>query len=121
MGTVIGASLAAPIAASPAGAFLKDVNRSILLAAGVVALALGALLFSQLTSPIRQLTAAAPAISAGARSCVRGLSLGSLLARSTRWPQTWPRRKGNAKDAVIAVMQATLKAGPYRTKVVVRW
>jgi signal transduction histidine kinase len=68
VGTLIGASLAAPVAASPAGAFLKDVNRSILLAvlaAGVIALALGALLFFHLTAPIRRLTAAAHAISAG--------------------------------------------------------
>jgi two-component system OmpR family sensor kinase/two-component system sensor histidine kinase BaeS len=68
VGTVLVTSSAMPIAESSAGAFLKEVNRSILmavLAAAVIALALGALLFFQLTAPIRRLTAAAHAISAG--------------------------------------------------------
>ena len=68
VGTVIVASLIAPASDSTAGAFLTEVNRSILLAvlaAGVIALALGALLFSQLTAPIRRLTAAAHAIASG--------------------------------------------------------
>ncbi len=68
VGTVIGATPATAPATSPAGAFLQDINRSILLAvlvAGLVALALGALLFFQMTAPIRQLTAAAHAIAAG--------------------------------------------------------
>jgi signal transduction histidine kinase len=68
VGTVIVASAATPLAESSASAFLKDVNRSILLAvlaAGVIALVLGGVLFFQLTAPIRQLTAAAHAISAG--------------------------------------------------------
>ena len=62
------ASLISPASDSTAGAFLTEVNRSILLAvlaAGVIALALGALLFSQLTAPIRRLTAAAHAIASG--------------------------------------------------------
>ena len=74
-GTVIGASLATPVAASPAGASLTNVNRSILLvalAAGMIALALGALLFFRLTSPIRQLTAAARATLASVFLHVRG-------------------------------------------------
>jgi two-component system OmpR family sensor kinase/two-component system sensor histidine kinase BaeS len=68
VGTVIVASTTTLLAESSASAFLKDVNRSILLAvlaAGVIALALGGVLFFQLTAPIRQLTAAAHAISAG--------------------------------------------------------
>jgi len=68
VGTVIGAAAANPAAASPAGAFLKEVNRSILLAvlaAAVIALVLGALLFLQITAPVRRLTAAAHAIAAG--------------------------------------------------------
>jgi hypothetical protein len=75
-GTVIGASLATPVAASPASASLTNVNRSILLvalAAGMmIALALGALLFFRLTSPIRQLTAAARATLASVFLHVRG-------------------------------------------------
>ena len=69
---MIGTSLATPVATSLAGASLTYVNRSILR----VALALGALLFFRLTSPIRQLTAAARATSASARSHVRGMSVG---------------------------------------------
>ncbi len=82
VGRVIGASLAAPVAASPAGAFLTNVNRSILLAvlaASVIALALGALLFFQLTAPIRQLTAAAHAIAAGDLSQRVGVRAGDEL------------------------------------------
>jgi signal transduction histidine kinase len=87
VGTVLVTSSAMPIAESSAAAFLNDVNRSILLAvlaAGVVALALGALLFLQLTAPIRRLTAAANAISAGdldQRVAVRsGDELGELAS-----------------------------------------
>lgn len=68
IGTVIVASSAALADDSTAGAFLRDVNRSILLAvlaATAVALALGAVLFFQVTAPVRQLTAAAHAISNG--------------------------------------------------------
>jgi two-component system OmpR family sensor kinase/two-component system sensor histidine kinase BaeS len=68
IGTVIVASSATLADDSTAGAFLRDVNRSILLAvlaATVIALALGALLFFQVTAPVRQLTAAAHAISNG--------------------------------------------------------
>lgn len=68
VGTVIVASATAPTDDSTAGAFLRDVNRSILLAvlaATAVALALGAVLFFQVTAPVRQLTAAAHAISNG--------------------------------------------------------
>lgn len=68
VGTVLVASSAMPVAESFAGAFLRDVHRSILLAvaaASVIALALGALLFYELTAPIRRLTAAAHAIAAG--------------------------------------------------------
>jgi len=53
---------------TPADAFLSAVNRSTLLAvlaAAIMALALGAVLFFQITSPIRRLRAAAHAIAAG--------------------------------------------------------
>jgi two-component system OmpR family sensor kinase len=68
VGTVLVAAQPALATESPAAAFLRDVNRSILLAvaaAGLIALALGAGLFFHLTAPIRQLTAAAHAIAAG--------------------------------------------------------
>jgi hypothetical protein len=93
--TAIGAPLATPFAASPVGASLTNVNRSILLVAlavGMIALAPGALLFFRLTSPIRQLTAAARATSASAWSHVRGMSVGSLLAYAKRRPPTWSQR-----------------------------
>lgn len=67
IGTVVVASAAARTQ-TPAGEFLSAVNRSILLAAlfaGILALTLGGVLFFQLTAPIRRLTAAAHAISAG--------------------------------------------------------
>jgi len=68
VGTVLVAAQPALAAESPAAAFLRNVNRSILLAvaaAGLIALVLGAGLFFHLTAPIRQLTAAAHAIAAG--------------------------------------------------------
>jgi two-component system OmpR family sensor kinase/two-component system sensor histidine kinase BaeS len=68
VGTLIIASLDAAGPATPAGQFFGSLNRSILLAglvAGLIALALGALLFFQLTAPIRQLTVAARAVAAG--------------------------------------------------------
>ncbi|HEY63980.1 MAG TPA: HAMP domain-containing protein [Caldilineae bacterium] len=68
VGTLIIAALDTPGAATPAGQFLTELNRSILLAgviSGVVALVLGAILFFHLTAPIRQLQAAARAIAEG--------------------------------------------------------
>jgi two-component system OmpR family sensor kinase/two-component system sensor histidine kinase BaeS len=67
VGTVIVAS-GVTGAGSPASDFLSSVNRSILLAvlaAGALALALGALLFFQITAPVRDLKAAAHAIAGG--------------------------------------------------------
>jgi len=127
VGTVIGASLAAPVAASPAGAFLKDVDRLILLAvlaASVVALALGALLFFQLTAPIRQLTAAAHAISAGdlsQRVAVRsGDELGELAGAFNAMAANLALSEGQRRQMVadvahelrtpLSVMQANLEA-----------
>jgi two-component system OmpR family sensor kinase/two-component system sensor histidine kinase BaeS len=127
VGTVIGASLAEPIAASPAGAFLKEVNRSILLAvlaAGVVALALGALFFFQLTAPIRRLTAAAHAIAAGdlsQRVTVRsGDELGELadafntmaanLAASEEQRRQLVADVAHELRTPLSVMQANLEA-----------
>ena len=127
VGTVIGASLAEPIAASPAGAFLREVNRSILLAvlaAGVVALALGALFFFQLTAPIRRLTAAAHAISAGdlsQRVTVRaGDELGELADAFNTMAANLAASEGQRRQMVadvahelrtpLSVMQANLEA-----------
>ncbi len=127
VGTVIGASLAAPVAASPAGAFLTNVNRSILvavLAAGVLALALGALLFFQLTAPIRQLTAAAHAISAGdlsQRVVVRsGDELGELAGAFNAMAANLAASEGQRRQMVadvahelrtpLSVIQANLEA-----------
>ena len=127
VGTVIGASLAEPVAASPAGAFLKEVNRSILLAvlaAGVIALALGALLFFQLTAPIRRLTAAAHAIAAGdlsQRVAVRsGDELGELadafnvmaanLAASESQRRQMVADVAHELRTPLSVMQANLEA-----------
>ena len=53
---------------TPAGEFLRAMNRSILLAvlaAGAVAMALGSILFFQITAPVRKLKSAASAIAAG--------------------------------------------------------
>ena len=127
VGTLIGASLAAPVAASPAGAFLKDVNRSILLAvlaAGVIALALGALLFFQLTAPIRQLTAAAHAISAGdlsQRVAMRsGDELGELAGAFNKMAENLAALEGQRRQMVadvahelrtpLSVIQANVEA-----------
>jgi len=68
VGTLIVTSMDAVSATTPAGQFLDDVNRSILLAAlvaGVIALGLGSFLFFQLTAPIRQMMVAARGIAAG--------------------------------------------------------
>ncbi len=68
VGTLIVTSLDAPIANSPAGDFLSSINRSILIAAlfaGVVALALGLVLFRQITAPLESLTRAAKQIERG--------------------------------------------------------
>ncbi|MDD5371213.1 MAG: HAMP domain-containing protein, partial [Anaerolineaceae bacterium] len=53
---------------TPAGEFLASVNRAIVssaLIAGLIALALGGILFTQITSPLRQLKKAAVAIGSG--------------------------------------------------------
>ncbi len=127
VGIVIGASVAAPVAASPAGAFLTEVNRSILLAvlaAGVVALALGALLFFQLTAPMRRLTAAAHAIAAGdlsQRVAVRSRDeLGELAGAFNTMAANLAASEGQRRQMVadvahelrtpLSVMQANLEA-----------
>lgn len=66
IGTLIVTPLAAP--ATPASDFLGAVNRSALLsglAAGIVAIGLGSLLFIQIIRPLRRLSAAALAIAGG--------------------------------------------------------
>ena len=69
VGALVVTSLDAPRAANtPAGDFLSSVNRSILLAAlasGAIALALGFVLFRQITSPLSALNIAAQKIAAG--------------------------------------------------------
>ena len=127
VGTVIVASLIAPASDSTAGAFLTEVNRSILLAvlaAGVIALALGALLFSQLTAPIRRLTAAAHAIASGdlsQRVAGRpGDELGDLAAAFNTMAANLAASEGQRRQMVadiahelrtpLSVMQANLEA-----------
>lgn len=89
VGLLVVTLLDAPRAAStPAGDFLSSVNRSILLAAlvsGVLALALGFLLFRQITAPLDTLTQATQKIAAGdlrTRAVVRGEDEISRLGRS---------------------------------------
>ncbi len=68
VGWIIATPLAVQAANSPSGDYLASVNNSILLAAlvsGAVALALGFLLFRQITSPLGALTVAAEEIAAG--------------------------------------------------------
>jgi signal transduction histidine kinase len=127
VGTVIGASMAAPAATSPTGAFLRNVNRSILLAvlvAAVIALTLGALLFVQITAPIRRLTAAAHAIAAGdlsQRVTVRsGGELGELAGAFNAMAANLAASEGQRRQMVadvahelrtpLSVIQANLEA-----------
>ena len=68
VGTVIVSPSDLTVAGSPSLEFLSSVNRSIftaVLIAGLIALALGALLVLQITSPLRQLKQAANAIAGG--------------------------------------------------------
>ncbi len=68
IGTVIVAPSGLTAAGTPAEDFLSSVNQSIITAvliAGAIALVLGALLFFQITAPLRQLTQAANAIAHG--------------------------------------------------------
>jgi signal transduction histidine kinase len=127
VGTVLVAWSAVPAAESSAGTFLRDVNRSILLAvlaAALIALALGALLFFQLTAPIRRLTAAAHAISAGdlsQRVAVRsGDELGDLAGAFNMMAESLSAAEGQRRQMVadvahelrtpLSVMQANLEA-----------
>jgi signal transduction histidine kinase len=71
-GNLVGTILVMPNdfagANTPAGQFLASVNKSIILSvviAGVIALLLGAVLFSQITAPLRKLNKAARAIGHG--------------------------------------------------------
>jgi signal transduction histidine kinase len=68
IGTVIVTPSGLTATGSPAEDFLSSVNQSIITAvliAGAIALGLGALLFIQITAPLRQLTQAADAIAGG--------------------------------------------------------
>jgi signal transduction histidine kinase len=68
VGTLIVTPNDATISGTPASEFLSSVNQAIVssaLVAGVIALALGAGLFFQITAPLRQLTKAAAAIAGG--------------------------------------------------------
>jgi len=127
VGTVIVASLATPDAQSLAGAYLREVNRAILLAvavAGVIALALGGLLFFHLTAPVRQLTAAAEAIAAGdlsQRVSVRsGDELGELAGAFNIMTENLATSEAQRRQMVadvahelrtpLSVLQANLEA-----------
>lgn len=70
--TLVGTIIITPVdqlnADSPSGVFLRSVNRAIIgsaILAGLIAVILGASLFSQITSPLRQLNKAATAIAKG--------------------------------------------------------
>ena len=126
VGTVIvAAGVAEP--SSPAGEFLSAVNRSIflaVLAAGAIALALGAVLFFQITAPVRDLKAAAHAITGGdlsRRVVVRSRDeLGELgsafntmaasLAASEEQRRQMVADVAHELRTPISVMQASLEA-----------
>lgn len=127
VGTVMVASATVLSDDSTAGAFLRDVNRSILLAvlvAVVIALALGALLFFQLTAPMRQLTAATHAVAAGdlgQRVAVRSRDeLGDLAVAFNTMAAHLAASEGQRRQLVadiahelrtpLSVMQANLEA-----------
>ena len=127
VGTVLVAAQPALATESPAAAFLRDVNRSILLAvaaAGLIALALGAGLFFHLTAPIRQLTAAAHAIAAGdlsRRVAVRSADeLGELAAAFNAMAANLAAAEAQRRQMVadiahelrtpLSVLQANLEA-----------
>jgi two-component system OmpR family sensor kinase len=68
VGTVIVTPVNLTGSSTPTGQFLTSVNRSIVIAAliaGVIALLIGAVLFSQITAPLRQLNRAANAVAHG--------------------------------------------------------
>jgi signal transduction histidine kinase len=127
LGTIIVASSVIPTDDSTAGAFLRDVNRSILLAvlaAAVMALTLGALLFFQLTAPIRQLTVATQAVAAGdlgQRVAVRSRDeLGDLAVAFNTMAANLAASEGQRRQMVadiahelrtpLSVIQASLEA-----------
>jgi signal transduction histidine kinase len=127
VGTVIVSTVLGADAASPAGEFLAAVNRSILwgaLLAGGIALALGALFFTQLVAPIRRLTAAAHAIAAGDLtrrvSVSSGDELGELARAFNKMAGDLSRAEEGRRHMVadiahelrtpLTVMQANLEA-----------
>lgn len=127
VGTVLVTAQPALAAESPAAAFLRDVNRSLLLAvaaASLIALAFGAGFFFHLTAPIRQLTAAAHAISTGdlsRRVAVRSTDeLGELAAAFNAMAASLAAAEAQRRQMVadiahelrtpLSVLQANLEA-----------
>jgi two-component system OmpR family sensor kinase/two-component system sensor histidine kinase BaeS len=112
---------------TPAGEFLNSMNRSILIAvlsAGGVALLLGGGLFFQITSPLRELKAAASAIAAGdlsQRVPVRTSDeLGQLALTFNHMAESLGRSENQRRQMIadvahelrtpLSVMQANLEA-----------
>lgn len=112
---------------TPAGEFLRAMNRSILLAvlaAGTVAMALGSILFFQITAPVRKLKYAASAIAAGdlsQRVPVESRDeLGDLAATFNTMAESLSRAETQRRQMVadvahelrtpLSVMQANLEA-----------
>jgi signal transduction histidine kinase len=122
---IVAASVTSP--ESPAAEFLSSVNRSIflaVLAAGAIALALGGLLFFQITAPVRDLKAAAYAIAGGdlqRRVTVRSRDeLGDLAQTFNLMAESLSRSETERRQMIadvahelrtpISVMQANLEA-----------
>lgn len=112
---------------TPAGEFLRAMNRSILaavFAAAAVALILGGVLFFQITAPLRKLKAAASAIAAGdltQRVQVQSRDeLGDLAVTFNAMAETLSRAETHRRQMVadvahelrtpLSVMQANLEA-----------
>lgn len=126
VGTIIvAAGVAGPT--SPASEFLSSVNRSIalaVLAAGALALFMGALLFFQITAPVRDLKAVAHAIAGGdlqRRVAVRTRDeLGDLALTFNTMADSLSRSESERRQMIadvahelrtpISVMQANLEA-----------
>jgi signal transduction histidine kinase len=127
VGSLIITSLDAPTPDSPASDFLSALNRSLLLAgvaAGVIALVLGVVLFRQITAPLQSLTAAAERIAHGdlnARVPVRtqdelGRVSGAFNAMANSLAQSQIARRNLVADIAhelrtpLTVMRANLEA-----------
>lgn len=125
-GTVL-VETGATLPGTPAGEFLRAMNRSILvavLAAGIVAMILGSVLFYQITAPVRKLKTAASAIAMGdlsQRVQVRSRDeLGDLAVTFNTMAESLGRAEIQRRQMVadvahelrtpLSVMQANLEA-----------